>query len=312
MNNKLPLISIITPCLNRADFVSEAVESVLHQDYPNFEHIIVDGGSTDGTLDILKRYPHVKVISEPDQGLYDAINKGIHYCNGEIIGFLNTDDLYEENIFSSVTQVFNSEPGILAVLGGAKVFKKNISGEKSIIAIYLPYHPAEMLKNCTLGTPIFNAWFFRRDLLDKIGFLDTSYRFSSDRDYMIRLALQGGNFMCIEKNLYLYQSHSGSLTNKATNTAESRFVMEDRTIAEKYIGCNDITPSQRSLFRSWHSKITINQTQFALTQLNPGNALRYAVHGWRYNFCWPLIFTQASIVALNNRLFTKENTRKNR
>ncbi len=82
-----PLISIITPCLNRAEFIAEAVESVLSQDYPNVEHIIMDGGSTDGTLEVLKRYPHLRVVSEPDEGMYTAINKDWISLKGRLLAY---------------------------------------------------------------------------------------------------------------------------------------------------------------------------------------------------------------------------------
>ena len=97
--DKLPIITIITPSLNRAKFIEEAIKSVLNQDYPPVEHIIMDGGSTDGTLDILNSYSHLTVISQPDHGMYDAINKGIRMAKGNIIGIRNSDDYYEPNFF---------------------------------------------------------------------------------------------------------------------------------------------------------------------------------------------------------------------
>src|SRR5689334_8323683 len=95
-----PLLSIITPCLNRSTYIADAVESVLKQDYHNFEHVIMDGGSTDPTLSILGRYPHLQVFSEKDQGMYHALNKGIAKVRGEVIALLNSDDVYEPGIFS--------------------------------------------------------------------------------------------------------------------------------------------------------------------------------------------------------------------
>src|ERR1051325_2927905 len=120
-------LSIITPCLNRAQNVESAIQSVLTQGYADVEHIIVDGGSTDGTLEILTRYPHLKVLSEKDHGMYEALNKGFDLASGEIVGFLNTDDLYADNVFPCAIECFTDE-SIDAVSGKAQIFKEEKDG----------------------------------------------------------------------------------------------------------------------------------------------------------------------------------------
>lgn len=92
-----PLFSIITPTFNRRDFLEINIKSLLNQSYQNFEHIVIDGGSTDGTVELLKKYEsqyNMRWISEPDNGIYDAVNKGIKMAKGEIIAYLNSDDFY--------------------------------------------------------------------------------------------------------------------------------------------------------------------------------------------------------------------------
>ena len=89
-----PLITVVTPSFNQAEFIGETIDSVVQQDYPRLEHIVMDGGSTDETLQILKKYPHLKVISEPDKGQADAINKGFEIATGDIWCFLNSDDTF--------------------------------------------------------------------------------------------------------------------------------------------------------------------------------------------------------------------------
>ena len=101
--NYLPKISILTPSYNQGKYIEENILSVLNQNYPNFEHIIIDGGSTDNTVDILKKYPHLKWISEPDEGQSDAYNKGLKMATGDLVLCLNSDDyLLNENVFSEV------------------------------------------------------------------------------------------------------------------------------------------------------------------------------------------------------------------
>ena len=117
-----PFFSIVTPCLNRAGIVESAVESALAQNYPAFEHIVIDGGSTDGTLEVLARYAHLHVISEPDRNLYDAINKGLRLARGEVVGLLNSDDRYASGAFAAAAEIF-ADPAVELVIGGAEATK---------------------------------------------------------------------------------------------------------------------------------------------------------------------------------------------
>ena len=117
MSRKLPLISIVTPSLNQGAYIEENIKSVLEQKYPHFEHIIIDGSSTDGTIDILMKYGHVKWVSEKDNGQSEAINKGFKMAKGEIIGWLNSDDCYEPNTLFTVIQELNSAEHKYVVFG---------------------------------------------------------------------------------------------------------------------------------------------------------------------------------------------------
>jgi Glycosyltransferases involved in cell wall biogenesis len=100
----LPIVSIVTPSLDQGRFIEETIKSVLEQDYPRLEHIVVDGGSTDETLDVLRRYPHLTWISEPDAGQADAVNKGFGMARGDVFGWLNADDLYLPGAVSVAVQ----------------------------------------------------------------------------------------------------------------------------------------------------------------------------------------------------------------
>ncbi len=106
----LPRISVITPSFNSATTLRETIESVVKQNYPNLEHIVVDGGSTDGTLDILRQYPHLLWTSEKDEGHYHAMNKGIQRCQGEVVAILNADDCYREGALRKVGEAFQNHP----------------------------------------------------------------------------------------------------------------------------------------------------------------------------------------------------------
>ena len=103
-------ISIVTPTFNSAPTLRETIESVLAQDYENWEHIVMDGGSTDGTVDILRSYPHLQWVSEKDKGHYHAMNKGIERATGDVIVILNGDDCYREGALSKVAEAFQKNP----------------------------------------------------------------------------------------------------------------------------------------------------------------------------------------------------------
>src|SRR5713226_4506797 len=109
--SELPRISVVTPTFNSRHTLRETIESVLRQGYPRYEHIVMDGGSTDGTLDILRQYPHLKWVSEKDKGHYDAMNKGILKAKGEVVNILNSDDCYRPGTLELVGNAFSAHPG---------------------------------------------------------------------------------------------------------------------------------------------------------------------------------------------------------
>lgn len=179
-------ISIITATYNRADIVLDAIRSVQSQCYENIEHIFIDGASIDGTYSViddnLKR--NSILISEPDYGIYFALNKGIYISTGEIIGILHSDDFYaDRNVLAEVLKEFE-DPKINIVYGDLdyvsksnklKIIRKwkpgNFSKEK-LLSGWMPPHPTV---------------FLRKTIFDKVGHFDTSYQISSDYDLMLRI-----------------------------------------------------------------------------------------------------------------------------
>jgi glycosyltransferase involved in cell wall biosynthesis len=109
--------SIITPSYNQGKFIRDTIESILSQDYKNIEHIVIDGQSTDNTIEILNEYPHLIWISEQDKGAANAINKGVCIAKGDIIAWINSDDYYEKNVFNDIARVFEENPEISFVYG---------------------------------------------------------------------------------------------------------------------------------------------------------------------------------------------------
>jgi glycosyltransferase involved in cell wall biosynthesis len=129
-----PLVSIVTPSLNQGGFIEEAILSVVEQDYPRLEHIVVDGGSVDETLEILRRYTHLRWVSEPDNGQATAINKGFRMASGAILGWLNADDYLLPGAVAAAVQVL-SETGCALVHGGWRQVRDDGTTIRDVAAV---------------------------------------------------------------------------------------------------------------------------------------------------------------------------------
>jgi len=183
-------MSIITAVYNRHDTIGRAIQSVRDQSYPQIEHVIVDGGSTDGTLLELEkdRYAGLTIVSEPDEGIYDALNKGLALVSGDVIGFVHSDDvLVNDKVIASVMDVFSRED-VDIVYGDAVFFEKGkfgsnirkyVSGEFSARRLawgWMPAHP---------------AMFIKKQVYEKYGNFRTDYKIAADYEFLCRIAVDG-------------------------------------------------------------------------------------------------------------------------
>ena len=213
-STNLPRISIITPSYNQGDFLEETIQSVLNQNYPNLEYIIIDGGSTDSSVEIIKKYEEnfFYWISEPDLGVYDALNKGLERSTGEIIGFINSDDVYCKIFLKELAQVFIENSNIDAIIGNSFINKDN-----KIIAISQNNYESNPLWVILFGTPSINAWFFKKNVVSDLGVFDTNFQIASDRDFLIRFVYNRKRLKFWDFDVYIYRSHVGSKTISFTD-----------------------------------------------------------------------------------------------
>lgn len=184
-----PRISVVTPSLNQGRTIEETILSVLAQQYPNFEHIVVDGGSADQTLDILGKYPHLRWVSEPDRGQTEAINKGIRMCTGEVFAYLNADDAFRPGAFAAVAEVFRDDPTTAAVVGDCDAIDERGAPLRLYRARLDRFE--DMLRYWEWGNRFCipqPAVFLRRDLLEKIGLFDESYDLAMEYEMWLRAA----------------------------------------------------------------------------------------------------------------------------
>ncbi len=179
-----PKISIITATLNSEEFIGGNIRSILGQTYSNIEHVIVDGGSTDRTLRIIKELnPHAVVISEPDQGIADAYNKGLRIAGGDLVGVLNSDDYYaDDRVLERVAERFISRPEINIVYGKARVIEPRTG--KTMVVYGGPFSPRR-LKEFTVSQP---AVFVKRKVFEAVGLFSLKYKICMDYDYFLRAA----------------------------------------------------------------------------------------------------------------------------
>lgn len=185
-DSNLPLVSIVTPSFNQAHYLESTILSVLEQDYPNIEYIIVDGGSSDGSLEIIRRYANRLAwwVSEKDNGQTDAINKGFNRMKGDILAWLNSDDTYEKNAVREAVSYLQEQPEVGLVYGGA-----NFIDENGRIIGHFPAAQTNYrrLRQGYVHIPQQSA-FWRADLWRKVGPLDPSFFFAMDYDLWVRLA----------------------------------------------------------------------------------------------------------------------------
>jgi glycosyltransferase involved in cell wall biosynthesis len=206
-----PLVSIVTPVLNRVETIGACLASVAEQTYQPIEQIVVDGGSTDGTLEFLEAYrpPHpFRWLSEPDNGMYEAINKGLSMARGDVLAYLNSDDIYLP--WSLDVAVSALRPGTDLVYGDLGVLRPRADGKPAgfNILFYSDFDLRHYSFVGTLGQP---TVFWQQRLTEAIGLFDTEYRLIGDCEYWLRAALAGATLHHIPEIMAVQVEHASTL-----------------------------------------------------------------------------------------------------
>jgi glycosyltransferase involved in cell wall biosynthesis len=190
-----PKISIVTACLNHGEYLEDAILSVMRQGYPNFEHIVIDGVSKDNTIEVLKRYPHVRWISEPDRGQSDALNKGFKMATGDLVGWMNADEFYMPGAFAAMAKAAAANPKSDVFYGDVLFVDKDGRLQRSKTAHDFDFNVL-LYYGCFIITA---TTFFRRQIFDEQMMLDMDYRVVMDFEYFVRLASQGKKFKYVNQ-----------------------------------------------------------------------------------------------------------------
>ncbi len=227
-------ISIITAVYNNKDQIAEAIESVLNQSYTDIEYIIIDGASTDGTVEVVKSYGDKisKFISEPDEGIYSGLNKGIHLATGDVIGFLHSDDFYlYDQVIEEVVEVFKDKDcdGVYGNLiyvdkeDTSRIVRHWESGEfkyENLKKGWMPPHP---------------AFFVKRKIYEKYGVFDTNFKISADYNFMLKI-LSKQDFKACYLSQVLYVMRIGGASNKNLKNLWQKTKEDLKALKENRVG----------------------------------------------------------------------------
>ena len=225
-------VSIVTPSLNRRRQLEGAIACIRNQTYPHIEHVIVDGGSTDGTLDVLKSHEddeRITWVSEPDDGVYAAVNKGLDLATGDIVAYLNTDDRYFAYSVSVAVEAFLRQTGVGFVYGDLLRF--HLESRTGEINFYPPFTRGFLSRANLISQP---TVFLRRSVIQDIGPFDETVRLAADIDYWARAA-QRHRGLKINDVLAFETFHQGRLTSgtQATAVAHEELAVIRRRYAAK-------------------------------------------------------------------------------
>lgn len=237
-----PRVSIITPSYNQGQFIEETIRSVLLQGYPDLEYIIIDGGSTDRSLEIIKKYKRWLSywVSEPDQGQAHAINKGWERVSGAVLAYLNSDDLYSTGAVSRVVEFLRTRPDVGIVYGSFTV----IDASSCVKALRVS-PPAFSLPKILLGNTIVPqpTAFLRKEVLERAGAIDSSLHYCMDYEFWIRAALKGVWFARLPGSpLACFRDWAG---NKSTRGGSGDSLREALSVIARVYSCEDFPSSMR-------------------------------------------------------------------
>ncbi len=225
--------SIITVCFNSKSTIGKTIESVVNQNKSEYEYIIVDGKSSDGTLDIIKdvkkKYHNIRVISEPDAGIYDAMNKGIEIASGDIIGIINSDDWYEKNALLNIEKIFLSNQNVEIVTGQMNLCYRDGKYKKTLPLV-------DVDRNIFKCMPIYHpTMFVKKEVYKRIGKYNINYKYAADYDFVIRAYLSGINMIqmpIVISNMRLGGATGGNGGFFSAISASYRCLLEEKIIKE--------------------------------------------------------------------------------
>lgn len=292
-------LSIVSPCFNPGPLLAQTVDSIRRQSGPPVEHVICDAASTDGTPAWLASLgPRAGLVwrSEPDRGIYDGLNKALALASGDVIGWLNCDDLYPDGVLAEAMAAFSADPALEIVCGDAELFQV-VEGRERTIRVDRHYRGERLVASPeNLRITHLNACFFRRSLLERGGTFDTRYRIVADRDYLFRLMALAPKSRHLDRVTCRYRVHPGSTTMSrlkpdgtgAIIEPDDRLWEEFSALCARYLSQRDVNIEIRQWCRVMLLSATATISVSALARRDARALLVQAIRAMPHDARWPL------------------------
>lgn len=257
MKNTYPLVSIVTPTFNQADYLAETIESILAQDYPNIEYIVLDDGSSDSTRDVLQQFSgRVRFEFQANMGQARTLNKGWGLCHGKYIGYLSSDDILAKNAVSRLVAMLEADPKIAAIYPDCDLINPRSEVIKKNVCRPFDYENLVIGQECYIGP----GALFRKDIYDLVGGWQPDLKLAPDREFWMRVGLHG-KFVMLDESLAGYRMHTGSISyyEKRPEVAA-----EYVRVLDNYFLRTDVPPSIRTRKDEAYSNAMIVLARFHL------------------------------------------------
>lgn len=302
MTQYVPKISIVMPVMNRGNMIEHAIRSVLDQAYPNLELIIIDGGSTDATIDVIKKYEkHIAYWhSKPDGSPAAAFNAGIRQATGDLIGFLMSDDWYEPGILAEIATYHYAKPETdILICGGRLVSYNEETGHYANRRVFI----SEKKQRLTVYDACFNdhiaicCYFIKPSVFERAGLFQPytengAILVTNDKDWVIRVALQHISSGFVPFLGYTFRAHEGSMSFSENKDVPIRYCREHQEIALRLLSRQSLSIMERFILLAWYNQQSVRLILLSLLyQKDRLNTLKSAVAAFKkHPINWPFMF----------------------